>query len=188
MAKRISKPIITGVTRQQAEDAMTAYADTQAAIARITAEVEQECIRIRDSRAKEISDLQLRAAESQAVLEAYARENRDTIFQRRRSLDLPNGTIGFRTATPKLKTLKGFTWASALQLAKKFLPMTYIRQTEEIAKDRLLADREMSEVAVYDTPTGDMRTVSMKEAMAVCGLQVTQDETFFISLPEEKLA
>lgn len=54
---------------------------------------------------------------------------------------MAHGVIGFRTGTPKLKTLKGFTWASALQLVKEFLP-GYVRQTEEIAKDKLLADRD----------------------------------------------
>ena len=171
MSKRISKPIITDVTRQQAEDAMTAYADAQAAVSRITAEVELECIRIRDSRAKEISDLQLRATESQAILEAYARENRDTIFQRRRSLDLPNGTIGFRTATPRVRAVKGYTLAAALELMQSFHP-EYTRTTTELDRQRLILERDSPEA---------------QAAMRKCGLQVTQDETFFITVPEEKL-
>ena len=99
---------------------------------------------------------------------------------------MAHGTIGFRTGTPKLKTLKGFTWASALQLAKKFLPFNYIRQTEDIAKDRLLADRDLEEIAVYDTPTGDTRTVTMREAMSVCGIQVVQDEAFYVEPKKEE--
>ena len=98
---------------------------------------------------------------------------------------MAHGTIGFRTGTPKLKTLKGFTWASALQLAKKFLPVTYIRMSEDIAKDRLLADRDLKETVVYDTPTGDPREVTMREAMAICGIQVTQDETFYVEPKKE---
>lgn len=77
---------------------------------------------------------------------------------------MAHGVIGFRTGTPKLKTLKGFTWASALQLVKEFLP-GYIRQTEEIAKDKLLADRDTEEMAPQ---------------MAKCGIQVSQDETFYV--------
>ena len=171
MAKRISKPIITNVTRQQAEDAMTSYADSQAAISRITAEVELECIRIRDARADEISGLQLQATQAQTVLEAYARENRDTIFQRRRSLDLPNGTIGFRTATPRVKAVKGYTLAAALELMQSFYP-EYTRTTTELDRQRLILNR--------DTPEA-------QAAMQKCGLQVCQDETFFITVPEEKL-
>lgn len=122
------------------------------------------------------------------VLQSFATENQAELFTKKKSLEMAHGTIGFRTGTPKLKTLKGFTWASALQLAKKFLPFTYIRQTEEIAKDKLLADREMDEIAVYDTPTGDPRIVSMKEALAVCGIQVVQDETFYVEPKKEESA
>jgi MinD-like ATPase involved in chromosome partitioning or flagellar assembly len=84
--------------------------------------------------------------------------------------------------------LKGFTWASALQLAKKFLPADYIRQTEEIAKDKLLADRDVDEVVVYDTPDGSERNTTMRDAMAVCGIQVVQDETFYVEPKKEETA
>lgn len=82
-----------------------------------------------------------------------------------------HGTIGFRTGTPKLKTLKGFTWASALTLVKEFLP-GYIRQAEEIAKDKLLADRDYK---------------NMPEQMAKCGIQVAQDEIFFVEPKREEV-
>ena len=71
-----------------------------------------------------------------------------------------------------MKTLKGFTWASALQLVKEFLP-GYIRQTEEIAKDKLLADRDYK---------------NMPEQMAKCGIQVAQDEAFFVEPKTEDVA
>ena len=83
---------------------------------------------------------------------------------------MAHGVIGFRTGTPKLKTLKGFTWASALQLVKEFLP-GYVRQTEEIAKDKLLADRD---------------TEDMLPQMAKCGIQVAQDETFLCRTKERR--
>ena len=83
---------------------------------------------------------------------------------------MAHGVIGFRTGTPKLKTLKGFTWASALQLVKEFLP-DYVRQTWDIAKDKLLADRD---------------TEAMFEKMAKCGIQVVQDETFYVEPKKEE--
>jgi hypothetical protein len=90
--------------------------------------------------------------------------------------------IGFRTGTPKLKTLKGFTWASALQLVKEFLP-GYVRKTEEVAKDKLLADRDM-EVKVKD---GEGE-VKLSHEMARCGIQVVQDETFYVEPKKEETA
>ena len=88
---------------------------------------------------------------------------------------MTHGTIGFRTGTPKLKTLKGFNWASALELVKRVLP-GYVRTTDEIAKDKLLADRELEAVVIGSSD----ESVPMSEALAGCGITVVQDETFYV--------
>lgn len=183
---RQKKTIITGVSREAADEAFATYAKSDAQIQKINAEIELQCAKIREKYADRLASLTIERGEAFDVLQSFATENQAALFTKKKSLDMAHGTIGFRTGTPKLKTLKGFTWASALQLAKKFLPMTYIRQTEEIAKDRLLADRELEDVAVYDTPTGDPREVPMREAMAACGIQVVQDETFYVEPKKEE--
>lgn len=183
---RQKKTIISGVSREAADEAFATYAKSDAQIQKINAEIELQCAKIREKYQDKLGGLMCDRECAFDTLQAYATENQAELFTKKKSLDMAHGTIGFRTGTPKLKTLKGFTWASALQLAKKFLPMTYIRQTEEIAKDRLLADRELEEVDVYDTPTGDPRSTSMKEAMAVVGIQVVQDETFYVEPKKEE--
>ena len=183
---RQKKTIITGVSREAADEAFATYAKSDAQIQKINAEIELQCAKIREKYADKLATLGTEKDNAFDVLQSFATENQAELFTKKKSLDMAHGTIGFRTGTPKLKTLKGFTWASALQLAKKFLPMTYIRQTEEIAKDKLLADRDLKEVAVYDTQTGDPREVTMREAMASCGIQVTQDETFYVEPKKEE--
>ncbi len=183
---RQKKTIITGVTRESADEAFATYAKSDAQIQKINAEIELQCAKIREKYADKLATLSSEKDNAFDVLQSFATENQAELFTKKKSLDMAHGTIGFRTGTPKLKTLKGFTWASALQLAKKFLPATYIRQTEEIAKDKLLADRDLKEVAVYDTPTGDPREVTMREAMAACGIQVAQDETFYVEPKKEE--
>lgn len=183
---RQKKTIITGVTREAADEAFATYAKSDAQIQKINAEIELQCAKIREKYADKLATLGAEKDKAFDVLQSFATENQAELFTKKKSLDMAHGTIGFRTGTPKLKTLKGFTWASALQLAKKFLPITYIRQTEEIAKDKLLADRDLKEVAVYDTPTGDPREVTMREAMAACGIQVAQDETFYVEPKKEE--
>lgn len=183
---RQKKTIITGVTREAADEAFATYAKSDAQIQKINAEIELQCAKIREKYVDKLATLGAEKDKAFDVLQSFATENQAELFTKKKSLDMAHGTIGFRTGTPKLKTLKGFTWASALQLAKKFLPITYIRQTEEIAKDKLLADRDLKEVAVYDTPTGDPREVTMREAMAACGIQVAQDETFYVEPKKEE--
>lgn len=116
------------------------------------------------------------------TLQSFATENQAELFSKKKSLDMAHGVIGFRTGTPKLKTLKGFTWASALQLVKEFLP-GYVRTTEEVAKDKLLADRDM-EVKVKD---GEDK-VKLSQEMTRCGIQVVQDETFYVEPKKEETA
>ena len=186
MGKREKKVIITGVTREAADEAFAVYAKAAAQSAKITADIELQCAKIREKYALRLAELDDEKKLAFDTLQSFATENQADLFTKKKSLEMAHGVIGFRTGTPKLKTLKGFTWASALQLAKKFLPFSYIRNTEEIAKDKLLADRDLKEVAVYDTPTCDPRVVTMLEAMAACGIQVVQEEAFYVEPKKEE--
>lgn len=170
MAKRQKKTIISGVTKDVAEEAFAVYAKAEAERAKITAEIELKCAQIREKHQDKLSQLQTTQDEAFETLQAFALENQDELFSKKKSLEMVHGTIGFRTGTPKLKTLKGFTWASALQLVKEFIP-THIRTSEEIAKDKLLADRDDEKVAAN---------------LARCGISVVQDETFFVEPKKEE--
>ena len=171
MAKREKKTIITGVTREVADEALAMYAMAEAQSAKIAADIELQCVRIREKYADKLAELESQKASAFDTLQAYASENKGELFVKKKSLDMVHGTIGFRTGTPKLKTLKGFTWASALQLVREFLP-GYIRTTEEITKDKLLADRDVE---------------GMVDNMSRCGIQVVQDEAFFVEPKKEEV-
>lgn len=169
MATRQKKTLIQGITAEQANDAFAQYAKADAQINKINADVELQCAKIREKHADELTRLSDEREQAFDTLQAYAVENQAELFTKKKSLDMAHGTIGFRTGTPKLKTLKGFTWASALNLVREFLP-SFIRTTEEIAKDKLLADRDAE---------------GMGEKMAQCGITVTQDETFYVEPKKE---
>lgn len=170
MEKREKKTIISGVTREIADEAFASYAMAEAQAAKITADIELQCAKIREKYADKLTELEGQKAVAFDTLQAYASENKTDLFVKKKSLEMVHGTIGFRTGTPKLKTLKGFTWASALQLVREFLP-SYIRTTEEITKDKLLADRDVE---------------GMCDSMSRCGIQVVQDETFFVEPKREE--
>lgn len=159
-----------GISQEQANEAFAQYAKADAQIAKINADIELQCAKLRERYADRLTALDADRTQAFDVLQAFAVENKAELFTKKKSLDMAHGTIGFRTGTPKLKTLKGFTWASALQLVREFLP-AFVRTTEEIAKDRLLADRD---------------TEGMFDAMARCGITVVQDETFFVEPKSEE--
>lgn len=166
---RQKKTIISGVTREAAEDAFACYAKADAQSAKILADIDLQCAKIREKYSGKLAELDGEKEKAFDTLHAYATENQDELFTKKKSLEMAHGVIGFRTGTPKLKTLKGFTWASALQLVNEFLP-GYIRQTCEIAKDKLLADRDMEDIVPQ---------------MSRCGIQVVQDETFYVEPKKE---
>jgi phage host-nuclease inhibitor protein Gam len=183
--KRVKKLVLTGTTREAADEAFKEYASAVAEITKVTAEIELECVRVRDARAGVLESLSRRRDEAFELLHAYATEHQEELFAKRKSLEMAQGTIGFRTGTPKLKTLKGFTWASALQLVKEFLP-NYVRKEEEIAKDKLLADREVT--VTTGVGASESEEVPMLTLMAKCGITVAQDETFFVEPKSEETA
>lgn len=185
MATRQKKTLLQGISQEQANEAFAMYAKSDAQIQKLNAEVELQCAKIREKYADRLSALSAEREQSFDVLQAYALENQAELFNKRKSLEMSHGTIGFRTGTPKLKTLKGFTWASVLQLVKEFLP-SYVRTTDEVAKDKLLADRD-SEVAICDVAQIEKRSVPMRELMLKCGVTVVQEESFYVEPKKEEL-
>jgi phage host-nuclease inhibitor protein Gam len=169
--KRVKKVLKGIITRDAAEDAFAQFAEADARQKHITSKMDVEMTRIREKYADELTALQEKKDEAFEQLQNYAENNREE-FGKKKSIDFNHGVLGFRTGTPKLKTLKGFTWASVLNLLKVHLP-SYVRVTEEPAKDRLLADRDEPE--------------TMKKFRDV-GIYVDQDETFFVEPKKEEVA
>ena len=183
MATRKKKVIISGVSREAADEAFATYAKSDAQIQKINADIELQCAKIREKYADKLSVLTCEKEQAFDTLQSFATENQAELFTKKKSLDMVHGVIGFRTGTPKLKTVKGFTWASALQLVKRFLP-DYIRQAEDIAKDKLLADRD-GNIAMEVSDSPSLVEVPIRQAMAECGIQIVQDETFYVEPKKE---
>jgi len=91
-------------------------------------------------------------------------------FGAKRSIDMMHGAVGFRTGMPRLKTLRGITWALVLELLAKYRLSDYVRMKTEPDKDKLIADRE-----------------KLGEKLRDVGLECVQDEAFFIEPKMEKV-
>lgn len=170
MAKRAKKIIVSGVTRDQMEEAFGRYAAADAEMQSINASMDKEFVAIRERNAERLAELEQQKTESFEVMQVFATEHREELFSKRRSLETTHGVIGFRTGTPKLKTRRGFTWAAVLELVREFLP-SYIRTSEEVAKDKLLADRDNEQ---------------LQPLIQKCGIDVVQEESFYVEPKKEK--
>jgi phage host-nuclease inhibitor protein Gam len=169
--KRAKKPVMEPGTIDQAESILAEYAMVDAKIAEITAMMDQKITRIREEYADQLQDLGDVKDEKFNQLQLFAEKNK-SLFEKKRSVDMAHGSIGFRIGTPKLKTLKGFTWASVTNLLKIKLP-SYVRTVEEAAKDKLIIDRAVPGVL---------------SQFKDCGIECVQDEAFFIDLKKEEFA
>ena len=169
MAKR-QKKVLYSIGREEAEEAFAAYAKADARASQLTSKMDVEITRIREKYQDELSKLSEVKEENFDKMQSYAVNNRDE-FGKRKSLDFTHGILGFRTGTPSLKTKKGYTWASSLNLIKEFAP-NFIRVKEEPNKELLLAERE------------ELQATGLYEKI---GVYVDQKETFFVEPKKEVL-
>lgn len=172
MKTREKKIIITGVTREQAEESFGKYAAADARQQKINAKMDVEFTTIREKYQDELQKLTEEKEKNFELMQVFASEKKAEFFSKRKSMEMVHGTIGFRIGTPKLKTLKGFTWGAVTNLLKEFMP-EYVRTSEEPAKDKLLADREVEDVV---------------NLMPKVGVYVDQDETFYVEPKKEDVA
>lgn len=171
MAKtREKKTVYTGVSQEEMEQAFADYAKADARQQKIQADMDVKMTQIREKWQDELSKLQEAKDKAFDVMQAFATENRTELFSKKKSMETVHGTLGFRMGTPKLKNIKGFTWASVTNLLKEFLP-AYVRVKEEPDKDKLLADRESEEVFPL---------------FEKVGMAVVQEETFFVEPKKEE--
>ena len=167
---REKKVVHTGVSTEQMELAFADYARADARTQKINATMDIEMTKIREKYADELGKLSEAKEKAFDVMQAFAVENQAELFSKKKSFETVHGILGFRTGTPKLKTLKGFTWAAITNLLKEYLP-GYVRISEEPAKDKLLADRDVENVAAL---------------FPKVGIAVTQDESFYVEPKKEE--
>lgn len=173
MAKtRETKKLITeNISIEDAEAIFAEYAAADAKQQKITAQMDIAITKIREKYQDELAELDKTKTEAFEKLQHFA-TNAPELFTQKKSIELTHGKLGFRTGTPSLKTLKGFTWGSALNLVKEFLP-DFVRIKEEVDKEALLSKREDGDVA---------------SKLSKCGLRVEQAETFFVEPKKEEAA
>ncbi|CAA0247922.1 host-nuclease inhibitor Gam family protein [Tenacibaculum maritimum] len=171
--KRAKKAtVVPPLNIKEAERVLSEYARADARIEQINASMDEEFTIIREKYADELQEhkevIKLNFKKVQMFSESHPE-----LFKKKKSVEMSHGTVGFRTGTPKLKTLKGFTWAAVLTCLKAKKAKEYIRVKEEPVKELFIANRADS---------------NCKELMNEVGVEVVQDDTFYIDLKKEETA
>lgn len=119
-----------------------------------------------------------RIVELELGIKKYAENNRSD-FGKSKSRELKHGIINFRLSPPAVKCVKGFTFASALELAKRSPKWSeaFVRVKEELNKEAILNEVARHDLQAPDADNQPNNGISLSE-LRMLGLTVTQDETF----------
>lgn len=104
------------------------------------------------------------------IVKTWAENNKEE-FEKKKSLETFYAHIGWRTGTPKLKTISKWTWDKVLEAIKAKRRRGYITVKESINKEILISRRKV---------IGEKRLAAM-------GLKVVQDEVFFVDVKRETI-
>lgn len=170
---RLTRPVVD--TRAQAEQVLGDFALITLERNEQRIEMDRSLTAIREQYEVSITALQKQLEEKAALLNAWLDANPDELPKGRKSLELLHGVVGYRTGTPKLKTLLRKTWASVLDTIKAFgLAGQYLRVKEEPNKEALIAD----------ITSGALSEADAKKL----GVRVDQEESFYIEPRLEDLS
>jgi phage host-nuclease inhibitor protein Gam len=156
---------------EEAEKFLLQYTNACSNLKKLEAELELRMNALRAEYEDEILEQVDKKSFAFEKLEIFATNNQE-YFEARKSIEFTFGTLGFRTSTPRLKTLKGFTWSRVLEKVKKHVP-DFVRVKEELNKEELISYRNDKTItALYKT----------------IGVEVVQEETFFVQPKTELLS
>lgn len=164
MAKRSSKTMHMGISREEADKAFAEYAQAEAKYQSLNAKMEAEMMKVREKYNGQLVELNSLMDEKYDIVRQFAVEHRNDLFQDKKKVEWTHGSFGFRSGTPKLMPLEGMEWKDVLNRCQGCLP-EYVRNTPEVAKSKLLADRNKPEVA---------------EKFEMLGVRVVTEDRFFI--------
>jgi len=170
-ARKSKKLITEDISIEKAEQYFAEYAHADAKIQQITAKMDADITKIREKHQDDLAKFGQVKEENFEKLQHFA-VNKPELFIKKKSFEMAHGIVGFRTGTPGLKALKGYTWAAICNLVKKIKP-EFVRTKEEVAKDLILDSRETEE------------TISL---MKECGIMVEQGESFYVEPKKEQTA
>jgi phage host-nuclease inhibitor protein Gam len=159
--KRLKKAAKTIETREQMEAAVREICLLTISRDETTAQMDRQLADVRKLYEGSLAEVDQKLEPLLDAAADWAVRNPDE-FATRKSVVMAHGTVGFRTGMPKLKTLSGFTWSKVLEKIRSILP-DYVRTSEEVDKERLIADRNELGARLGDV-----------------GVKVVQDETFFV--------
>ena len=164
MATRSSKTMHMGISREEADKAFADYAQAEAKYQSLNAKMEAEMMKVREKYNSQLVELDSLMDEKYEIVRQFAIEHRNDLFQDKKKVEWTHGSFGFRGGVPKLKPLDGYSIGYAVERCRELLP-DYVRSIHELAKTKLIADRNKE---------------GMADLFKQIGIEVVNEERFYI--------
>lgn len=166
---RIKKTVNTVVqTREEAEARMRDLAIATNQRIAIVSEMDEQLLSIKKEYEQDIARQDALIKQASDDLEAWALAHPE-LFQKPKSIAFLSGVIGFRTGTPKLKLLRGWTWDKTLEAIQQW-KFAFVRTKEEVDKESIIA---------FCATESDKARLAEKVLRPI-GVALVQDEGVFI--------
>ena len=154
------------------EREMKRYASSERALIALQKEMDEKLEHLRASyRNKMASYMQLQAMACSSLTDAAYRYY-DLWFSKEKKMELSHGCFGFYKEAPRLIKQRGKTWEQIIQTCEQQAP-TFLSPKKELSHEKILAQRHIPAV---------------QSLISLVGLQVVEDEFFFIRSKEKTSA
>jgi len=164
---RIKKNLPQITTRADAEATVGEIALITANRDRLARNMDLDLASIRDRYLPNLLAYESDLKEKTDALCAWAQANPGEFPKNRKSIHFIQGTIGFRTGTPKLALLsRAWSWTKVLAALITNGGQLFVRTTDTVDKERILSAHAAGTLS--------------SEWVTRLGLKITQDESFFV--------
>ncbi|MBI4024817.1 MAG: host-nuclease inhibitor Gam family protein [Verrucomicrobia bacterium] len=169
--KRLKLAVPAIQTREQMEKLV---GDICAATIRqdaLLAEMDHKLKTVRENYEDRLAGIQQELDGNLALAQDWA-EAHPSEFEKRKSIEMVHGVVGWRTGQHKAKPLSGWTWEKVLAAIGDIphFAACYIRTIKEVNKEALISDRDI-------IPPEELRKI---------GVRIFREETFFIEPKREE--
>lgn len=165
MTTRIKRTGRAIETRAQMETLVGEIAELKIKERQLSADLDAETQAVRERYEAPLAAVRAQQDDKVALAQGWAEQNPEE-FGKLKSIAFTHGTVGFRTGTPKLKPLTGWTWDRVLEKLKTLGHGPWLRVKEDVNKEAILSAH--AEGAVFDA---DLRNF---------GCRVVQEESFYV--------
>ena len=153
-----------GISREEADKAFADYAQAETKHQSLNAKMDAEIQKVREKYTNQLVELEETMGDKYEIVRQFAIEHRNDLFQDKKKVEWTHGSFGFRGGVPKLKPIDGYTIGYAVERCRELLP-DYVRSIHELAKTKLIADRNKE---------------GMADLFKQIGIEVVNEERFYI--------